>query len=177
MIGPVKGVHKLTSLLSARRPRNGLPWAVLFLTSLSCDVPRDPEGAYGRVRSGTMRVGVTANEPWTRFEKGRPAGIEVELLEQFAQQLHARIAWSHDSESQLFQTLQGGGLEVVIGGLTDATPWSNKVGLTQPYLEIQGQKHVMATQQGENRWLLELDRFLQSHRGAARELYRQEVGP
>lgn len=151
-----------------------LAWAVVLSVS-GCGMPRDPEGTFPRVRGGTLRVGIVANEPWTRLDGGRPGGIEVALLEQFAGQIQARIEWTHDSESQLFKTLEGGSLDVVIGGLTDATPWSKEFALTQPYANIQGEKHVMATQQGENRWLLELDRFLQANRGKAMELYHQEA--
>jgi hypothetical protein len=31
----------------------------------------------------------------------------------------------------------------------------------------------MAVRQGENRWLLELEKFLQEHRGEAMHLYQQ----
>ncbi len=142
-----------------------------------CDMPRDPEGTFRRVQGGTLRVGVTEHEPWTRWEGGRPSGIEVELLESFAQHLGAQIDWTHDAEGRLLETLQGGSLDVVIAGIKDSTPWSSEVALTQPYLELQGDRYVMAVQQGENRWLLELDRFLQSHRGQALERYRQEWTP
>jgi hypothetical protein len=65
----------------------------------------------------------------------------------------------------------------VVGGLKDDTPWSKRLGLTKPFLTLQRDHHVMAVRQGENRWLLELDKFLQSRRGEALQLYRREIEP
>jgi hypothetical protein len=39
--------------------------AVVFT---GCDFPRDPRGTLDQVQSGSMRVGIVANEPWTRIE-------------------------------------------------------------------------------------------------------------
>jgi ABC-type amino acid transport substrate-binding protein len=150
---------------------------VLAVVCAGCDMPRDPEGTYQRVQGGTLRAGLTLHEPWTRWEDDQPAGIEVELLKQFAEQSDARLEWVRNSESRLLEQLEGGRLDVVIGGLKDDSPWSKRVGLTRPFLTLQGDGHVMAVRQGENRWLLELDKFLQGHRGVAMQLYRREIEP
>ncbi len=168
-------------------------WALVlgFMLCLAgCNMPRDPEGSFERIQGGVLRAGITANQPWTSVAgetstdseppdpepaSFQPTGIEVELLQQFAREIDARIEWTHGSESELFDGLERGSLDVVIGGLKDDTPWSSKVALTQPYLALQGDKHVMAVRQGENRWLLELDKFLQRHRGEAVRLHRRHA--
>jgi ABC-type amino acid transport substrate-binding protein len=150
---------------------------LIALLFLGCEMPCDPEGTYERVHGGVLRVGISPNGPWTRSAPERPTGIEVELLEQLARRLNARLEWVDGSETELLEKLEGGSLDVVVGGLKKDTPWSKRVGLTQPFLTLQRDHHVMAVRQGENRWLLELDKFLQSHRGAALQLYRREVTP
>lgn len=49
--------------------------AGLLLLVGGCDLPRDPEQTFERVRGGTLRVGITARPPWTSFdaELQRPA--------------------------------------------------------------------------------------------------------
>lgn len=138
---------------------------------IGCGIPRDPEETLEQISGGQMRVGVTENRPWTYFENNRPAGIEVELIERFAEELNSQIHWMRGSESELLEALRQRELDVVIGGLTDSTPWSKELGLTEPYLTVRGKKHVMAVPPGENRWLLELDRFLQQQKQQRRHLH------
>jgi hypothetical protein len=61
--------------------------------------------------------------------------------------------------------LEEGDLDLVIGGLTAETPWSEKAGTSRPYTtstDEQGAtvEHVMLVPRGENRFLIELDAFL-----------------
>jgi hypothetical protein len=143
-------------------------------------MPRDPEGTFERVRGGTIRAGLSENGPWTRVtgDGDGESGIEVELLKRFANELGAKVEWTHGSEGDLLQSLHRGRLDVVVGGLTDSTPWAKQVGLTQPYVTVpaegRDEKHVIAVAPGENRWLLELDRFLQRQRDAIRRMLAAE---
>jgi ABC-type amino acid transport substrate-binding protein len=149
-------------------------WLLLLtLSALGCDMPRDPQGTFDRVRGGTMRVGVSGDSPWVSHSGGDANGIEAALVKKFADQIGAEIDWQPGGESELFHKLQHGGLDLVIGGLVESTPWSKHVGLTRPYLTTQDEKHVMAVRQGENRWLLELEKFLYQHRGEAMHMYQQ----
>lgn len=136
----------------------------LVLPNAGCDLPRDPEGTLDRVRGGTLRVGVSAHEPWTKWEGSgsdrRPTGIEVELAERFAEELNAEIEWVRGSESELFTSLEEFHLDLVLGGLTDDTPWSDRIGLSKSFAETADGKHVLATPLGENAFLLRLDRSL-----------------
>lgn len=105
-----------------------------------CDLPRDPDGSFERARGGMLRAGCTANPPWVVSDDsmdndaGRPRGLEPRLLEEFASQIGSRLLWRHGSESELVEALED------------------------------GERHVMLVRLGENRLLLELDRFLQPRR-------------
>ena len=79
-----------------------------------------------------MRVGITEHDPWTILE-GEPEGVEVELLERFADDLDATIEWTEGSEQELFGALADGSLDVVIGGLTATNPYSKEATFTHPF--------------------------------------------
>ena len=149
--------------------------ALVLLIVNGCDLPRDPEQTFERVRGGTLRVGITAHEPWATFEADQPGGIEAALVEQLAERLRANIHWTNGSEAELMERLHDGHLDLVIGGFDDSSPWTTHSGFTQPYVTFAKKRHVMAVRQGENRWLLELDRFLQSRRDEIRRLVEAEA--
>jgi ABC-type amino acid transport substrate-binding protein len=151
--------------------------AGLALLWLGCDLPRDPEGTFTRVEGGTMRVGISENPPWVLIQNGEPSGIEVQLMRKFAQLLEAGIEWRLDSETRLMNALQMGKLDVVVGGLKESTPWSSHVGMTRPYVMMGGEAHVMVVRQGENRWLLALDKFLHGYKTEISRLLEGQGGP
>jgi ABC-type amino acid transport substrate-binding protein len=144
----------------------------LILASLvlggGCQLPHDAEGTAKRVQGGVMRVGVSAHAPWVTDHDGKLGGVEVELIRGMAKHLDARIEWTRGTEAQLMELLHRHKLDVVIAGLDDTTPWSDRVALTEPYVTVRDpltgkkQKHVWASAPGESRWLLELDRYLQA---------------
>lgn len=117
-------------------------------------------------------MGVSAHEPWTDWKDDgsdrRPAGIEVELAERFAEKLNADVVWVRGSESELFTSLEEFDVDLVLGGLTDDTPWSDRIGLSRTFAETAEGKHVLATPPGENAFLLRLDRFLASEQESVR---------
>lgn len=140
--------------------------ALAVLAGCGITVPSDPEGTLDRVSGGTLRVGVTESEPWVTVESsGEPGGSEPTLLREFAAELGARLDWRVDSEETLVGALERGELDVVVGGFTDATPWTHRVAMTVPYTEATGadgrpHKHVMLVRMGENRFLVALETFL-----------------
>lgn len=140
--------------------------ATLLLLLSACGIPNDVAGTLDRVRHGTLRAGISENPPRTSFDRGRPGGREVEIVETVARELDADVVWTRGAESKLLAALERGELDIVVGGLLDSTPWEQRVGLTRPYDESQGRRHVLAVRRGENRWLLELDRTL-SRSGAS----------
>jgi polar amino acid transport system substrate-binding protein len=109
----------------------------LACAAVGCDLPRDPEATLARVQNGTIRVGLTEHEPWARFDGEEPAGVEVELVRRLAKELGAEIKWIPGNESELMQAAEAFELDLVIGGITDETPWKKRVGLTRPYLETE----------------------------------------
>jgi polar amino acid transport system substrate-binding protein len=143
--------------------------------SLGCDYPRDASETSRRVQQGVIRAGVIGNPPWVNLGTNTPSGIEPQLLQILAESLSAKIEWTIGSETMLIKRLEQRQLDVVIGGLDKDTPWSGRIGISQWYLlaidpvTSKKSKHVWAVMPGESRWLLEIDRFLQSRRSEARD--------
>lgn len=141
------------------------------LSGCASSFPADPDGTLDRVSGGTLRVGISPNGEWTDVtDGGEASGIEVALVEEFAESIKAEVAWVEGGEEQLFTQLDEGVLDMVIGGFTDKTPWVTKAAITKPFTEVTTSKglenHVMATAMGENAFLLELEQFLLNTEGA-----------
>ena len=128
--------------------------------------PADPEDTLERVTGGVLRVGVSPNPPHTEVRgSAEPIGHEVVLVREFAATLPAEIEWTVGGEEMLILALEHGDLDLVIGGLTADTPWTEHAAITKPYAEATdpaGDKVelVMAARLGENAFLLRLERFL-----------------
>jgi polar amino acid transport system substrate-binding protein len=108
------------------------------LALCACQYPRDPEGTLDRVRGGTLRVGISPSDPWVTLEENQPpAGVEVELIKEFARTVDAEVEWVKGSESDLMEALDGRRLDAVIAGLTRRSVWMHSAALTRPYLTTQ----------------------------------------
>lgn len=148
--------------------------ALVFLPGCGTSFPADPEGTLEKVQGGTLRVGVSPHPDRVRIavsgsgndvRNDAVQGADADLVRRFANHLGARIEWKQGTEQVLAEELKHGGLDLVIGGLDDKTPWVSHAGLTRPYAESRDQrgdlhKHVMLVPLGENAFLLELDKFL-----------------
>lgn len=141
----------------------------LALVGCSGHYPADPDGTLDRVSGGSLRVGVSHQPPWTDTvgdnSPDDPGGIEAQVIEEYAHTINAEVEWHAGGEEQLIKLLSERELDVVIGGLTDKSPWSSEVGLTTGYAEsiaVDGEiaKHVMAVQMGENAFMTSLERYL-----------------
>jgi len=71
--------------------------------------------------------------PWVVRTTGEPAGVEVDLVRQFAGSLGTTPEWHWGGEQEQLEALQDYQLDLVIGGFTDRTPWRKYVGLTSAY--------------------------------------------
>ena len=96
---------------------------------------------------------------------GAPTGLEVRLVEGFADRLDADVAWSAGGEESLVGDLERGDLDLVVGGFSASTPWSSKAAVTVAYVTVadpegKPEGHVMLTPMGENAFLVELERHL-----------------
>jgi polar amino acid transport system substrate-binding protein len=116
--------------------------AVLALVALvvsGCQYPRDPEGTLDRVEGGTLRVGVIEDPPWVDLSGREPAGVEPELVRQFAAQLDADIEWVEGTESDLAEALAGFQLDLIVGGLDRGWPYGKELAMTRPYVDTEVQ--------------------------------------
>ena len=147
-----------------------------LLLSFSCtNLPRDPKETLRQLQSRPIRVGLVEHPPWVVRNGAEPAGVEVELIRNFASQLGTTVEWHSGGEQEQLEALEEYQLDVVIGGLTDQTPWSKYVGLTSPYFEEESSKHVIAVPPGENGFVKRLDEFLYTKRFEIRNLMEREV--
>jgi polar amino acid transport system substrate-binding protein len=115
--------------------------SVLVVTALTvlagCGWPHDAGTTLEDVRGGVLRVGVTENPPWVRLAPdGDPEGAEAELVRLLADRLGATVQWYPGSESALMAALKDRVLDVVVGGLDAAAPWTAEASLTSPYVTM-----------------------------------------
>lgn len=142
-----------------------LRFFVLLLTLVlyyECsEFPADPKDTFKKINKGILIVGYTENPPWVILTNSDPEGIEPDLIRSFAKSIQAEILWYRGSENTLFQKLEQNDIHVIIGGLTDKSPWKKeKTGFTRPYYKNGKEKHVMAVIEGENKLLYKLEVFL-----------------
>jgi len=135
---------------------------VLLLTACSVRIPADPDGTLERVTGGQLRVGVSHNPPWTDISGDAPTGTETKLIAGFAVARDAGVVWEAGGEEQLMTQLRDGRLDVVIGGLTDESPWTSHAALTTPYTQAaradgSTEQHVLAVPLGENAFMVALE--------------------
>jgi polar amino acid transport system substrate-binding protein len=102
-----------------------------------CQYPRDVEGTLDRVEGGTMRVGVSDNEPWVNLDGPEPSGVEPEIIRRFADSIGAEVHWVQGDSEELVEALEGGQLDVVVAGITRTSEYRRKVGLTRPYVDTE----------------------------------------
>jgi ABC-type amino acid transport substrate-binding protein len=144
------------------------------LTGCGLSIPTDPSGTLASVEGGTLRAGVSPDGEWVQVDGEEPQGREPDAIRAFADSLDADVEWTVGSEEALVRELENGGLDLIAGGITDQTPWTDKAGVTRPYAEATAKdgstlKVVMLVPLGENAFLSRLETFL-SERAKAGEL-------
>jgi polar amino acid transport system substrate-binding protein len=145
--------------------------AIIAVGIAACDYPRDPEDTLDHVQGGTMRVGVIDDPPWVDLSGPEPRGVEPELLREFAATQDAEIEWVEGPESELIAAMVGFQLDVVIGGLTQTTPWAKEVSTTLPYVDTE---IVFAVPPGEELTELEGAEIWVEENSEAAALLQQE---
>jgi hypothetical protein len=140
--------------------------SAVALQVLACSaIPRDSNEALERVRGGVLRVGLIEHPPWTIVDGGKVSGIEAHILQQWASQLNAEVAWRRGNIDELVEALHRREIDVLAAGLHQKTPYAPKLAMTQPYVEIDDehggtQRMVLAVTPGESALLFDLDKFL-----------------
>lgn len=143
---------------------------VVLLSGCGLSVPSDPKGTLDRVSGGTLRVGVSPDPPLAVAQGQEPSGAMIDLASGFADSVGANARWTVGSEETLVGLLEDGDLDLVVGGLTDQTPWVDKAGATRGYTGIpgaDGRSIVMLVPLGENAMLASLESFVPRRRGRA----------
>ncbi|WP_019181271.1 hypothetical protein [Microbacterium yannicii] len=138
------------------------------LSGCGLAVPADPDGTLDRVRGGELRAGASASGSLVTVNGDEVDGSLVELVEGFGASLEAEVEWTVGSEEELVDALEAGSLDLAVGGMTDRTPWSDRVGVTRGYTGIpgsDGRTVVMLVPMGENAWQSELERHLDAEVG------------
>ncbi len=131
------------------------------------DLPRDQHGTTERIRrTGVLTVGVSA-------EGDAPAPLaerEKRLVEEVARRLGVLVQWRRGNVHELLQELEEVKLPMVAAMVPCDTPFSERIGLSRPYLKKgpDDRDYCLAVAPGENRLLLLVDQVVadESRQGA-----------
>ena len=133
----------------------------LALGLAGCDLPKDPEGTLDEVRGGNLRVGVLPGNP-------EAEGQDREIVAVLAEALRAAPNFRPDDAHALFHSLKEGELDLVVGGLPASTLFVAEAGLSREagplFRPDDEEKRVLAVRQGENGFLVEVNRAIHEHR-------------
>jgi DNA-binding transcriptional LysR family regulator len=90
------------------------------------------------------------------------SGPLADLVSGFADAQDARPVWTIGSEEDLVDGLERGELDLAIGGMTEATPWSDRVSVTRGYRGLRDDDDavVILLPLGENRLQAALEQYL-----------------
>lgn len=145
----------------------------LGMTGCAVTVPSDPNETLQTLSERSLRVGASL-EPGlvdvdVDVEDATLSGPLVDLVEEFAAEIDTSADWTTGSEESLVRMLEAGELDLVVGGMTDQTPWVERAGATRGYTAIDGadgRSLVMLVPLGENAMLFVLESFLDEEVGS-----------
>ncbi|WP_431711930.1 transporter substrate-binding domain-containing protein [Glutamicibacter uratoxydans] len=143
----------------------GVGCALMLAVCGCAQLPVDPEGTLEGVRAHTLRVGLSPNPDFVNIQGSDYSGSEVSLVRDFAEHLETEPEFVVAGEETLVKQLETGQLDLVVGGISSKTPWTDQVGLTRAYRETvdalgEDVKLVILVRPGENAFLSELEYFL-----------------
>ena len=140
-----------------------VPLLAILLSAAGCGVtvPSDPQGTLDRVRGGELRAGASASGELVTVDGTDVGGPLAVLIEGFAESEDAKVTWTVGSEEDLVDGLESGELDLVIGGMTEATPWSQRAAVTRAYdIPGAGGPVVLLLPLGENAWQAAIEGYL-----------------
>jgi hypothetical protein len=116
-------------------------------------IPKDPDGTLDRIQAErSFRVGMIASS-------AQSAGLDRQrlLVRRVAGASGASATVEHGAAEPLLMKLEEGDLDLVVGELAPASPWSKRVTILPPLGEQvtrDGHVHVVAmARNGENAWI------------------------
>ena len=139
------------------------------LAGCGLTIPADPDGTLDTVTGGELRIGTSPDGDLVEVTNGVPSGSIVDLVDDFADSIHAEPDWTVASEETLVTMLEAGDLDLIAGGLTSDTPWVERAGVSRGYTGIDGadgREIVMLVPLGENAFLSTLETFLDEEVGS-----------
>ncbi|HBM62018.1 MAG TPA: hypothetical protein DD444_22860 [Citreicella sp.] len=84
--------------------------------------PRDPDRTLASVRgAGRMVVAASDNPPWVMTGGDDPSGVEVTLVQRFAQMLAVGVDWLRLPAFEALQAVEQGKVNLAIGGFSRAS--------------------------------------------------------
>ncbi|WP_203138834.1 hypothetical protein [Microbacterium sp. JZ31] len=152
------------------RAVTALALVAALTTGCGIRIPTDPDGTLDRVENGQLRAGASPDGDRVHVDGDDVGGPLPELVEQFAASVDAEVAWTVASEESLVTAIEEGELDLAVGGMTDRTPWTNRVAITRGFTGLPGvddkRPVVLLAPLGENRFVSELETFLDQRASA-----------
>ncbi len=130
---------------------------LVFILITSCNIPKDPEGSWEKIQKNGLHIGVVINAPFTLQKDSVYSGKEIELLQNFAKENKLQLVYETGNETDLTDKLENYEIDLLVGGFTKKSIWTDKVGLTTPY---DNEDHVILIPKGENKLLHFLESYI-----------------
>lgn len=136
----------------------------MLITGCGVTIPTDPDGTLNRIASrGELRAGATPAGDALSIDGNRAVGPLARLVEGFASEQGARVTWVTGSEETLVDELEAGEIDMAVGGMTDATPWGDRVSVSRGYDNVvrgDERSFVILLPLGENALQTALETYL-----------------
>ena len=127
---------------------------------ISCKpFPRDAMQTYEEIKnSRDLKVGLLHAPPYVDLLSHELLGSEVALIQSFVKNRKIKgVAFIFFNTQEGFKALENKKIDLLLGGMKKNMPFK-KVGYTRPF----GQNRVIAISPGENRLLVELERYIKN---------------
>ncbi len=114
------------------------------------------------MNGGELRAGASPSGSLVTVDGDDVGGSLARLVDDFAESIDAKVTWTIGSEEDRVDELESGELDLAVGGMTDATPWSQRVAVTRAYDTIPGAHGpvVLFLPMGENAWQAAIEGYL-----------------
>ena len=156
----------------------GLP-----LQACGVRVPADPEGTLDAVTGGTLRIGLSPEPGLVEVTEGDPSGALMDAAARLAEEFDAEPEWTVRGEEGLVGMIERDELDLAVGGFTEDTPWTDRVGVSRAFDRLpgaEGRPVVVLVPMGENAFLSEIEKLLDAQsddRAQAGGRAEREPGP